>query len=293
MGITQLNILSLSKTRIANLSLTLLKQAESAANHIAAIPLHKHNYTEVFLCTGGSLTVCTESMQIPLCCGDMLLIPPDILHHCLPAEREGDAASIFGVMAEQCTDEQDQDLFGQISPILTDGAIRLFQHAEALSPLVPRILSAPNSPHSACLTVKLLEFMMEAPCTVVANRSSEESSSMPDKDRQRIARLEMLINGGFNYNLTLSQAAAALYLSERQLARIVGKYYGMTLQKLVTHKRMETAANLLATTDESSEAIGLKVGFGAKSSFYRAFRMHFGMTPMEYRHAKRAEQSQS
>ena len=291
MGITQLNAFSLSKTRIANLSLTLLKQAEAAANQIAAIPLHKHNYTEVFLCTGGSLTVCTDNMQIPIRCGDMLLIPPDIMHHSLPAERENDTAIIFGVIAELCTGEDNQDLFGQISPILTDGAIRLFQHAEAIAPLIPRILAAPNTPQSVCLTVRLLEFIMEAPSTVIVGKLHEENGSIPDKDRQRIARLETLINGGFNYNLTLSKAASALYLSERQLSRIVGKYYGMSLQKLVAHKRMETAANLLAATDESSEAIGLKVGFSAKSSFYRVFRMHFGMTPMEYRRAKRAEQS--
>ena len=90
-----------------------------------------------------------------------------------------------------------------------------------------------------------------------------------------------LINREYCGDLTLHRIASELYLSEQYVERIIRKQYGTSLKKLVFAKRMDTAGILLLTTDETVEVIGQKVGFRAKSGFYRTFRDCFGMTPAQ------------
>ena len=74
-----------------------------------------------------------------------------------------------------------------------------------------------------------------------------------------------------------------LYISPRQLARIVKKRYGASLHQMIVKKRIESAAKLLVESNLSVEEIGSVIGFNTKSCFYRAFRDEYSMTPLQYR----------
>jgi len=282
MNRTDLNSFTVSRARIGNLSFSILPQNKSAFNPLAVKMLHTHYFTEVFCCIRGQVTVYTATDTYCLQPGEMLLVPPNILHYSLPPSGQ-DQIQYFGLFTELCPDEPGQDLYSQVAPLLTDGTIRLYRDAEPMVSLLSAIMEDAQNPRNVFRTAQFLEYLTGMPCAVSGEQSSVSGGILSEKDYFRLTRLEALINSGFNYELTLAQAASTLYLSERQLARIAQKHYGMSLQKLVTVKRLETAAKLLASTSDCIEEIGQKVGFQARSSFYRAFRLHFGTTPAEYR----------
>ena len=282
MNRTDLNNLTVSRARIGNISFSILTQHKSAFNPLAVKMPHTHYFTEVFCCIRGQVTVCTDTDTYRLQPGEMLLIPSNILHYSLPPSGQ-DQVYGAGLFAELCPDEPGQDLYGQVAPLLADGTIRLYRDAEPMVALLSAIMEDVQNPRNVYRTAQFLEYLTERPCTVSGEQSSVSGGVLSEKDYFRLTRLEALISSSFHHGLTLSQAASALYLSERQLSRIVRKHYGMSLQKLVTVKRLETAAKLLASTGDCAEEIGQKVGFQARSSFYRAFRLHFGTTPAEYR----------
>jgi len=282
MNRTELNPFTVSRARIGNISFSILAQNKSAFNPLAVKMLHTHYFTEVFCCMRGSVTVCTDTETYRLHPGEMLLVPANVLHYSLPPSEQ-DRMYGVGLFAELCPDEPGQDLYSQVAPLLTDGTIRLYRDAEPMVSLLSAIMEDAQNPRNVFRTAQFLEYLTGMPCAVSGEQSSVSGGILSEKDYFRLTRLEALINSGFNYELTLAQAASTLYLSERQLARIAQKHYGMSLQKLVTVKRLETAAKLLASTSDCIEEIGQKVGFQARSSFYRAFRLHFGTTPAEYR----------
>lgn len=47
--------------------------------------------------------------------------------------------------------------------------------------------------------------------------------------------------------------------------------------------RLNTAAELLRTTDDTVLAVAEQTGFKNLSYFNRAFKTHYGLTPKEYR----------
>jgi AraC-like DNA-binding protein len=284
MHVSELNQFTLCRARIGNISFSILTQNKDAFNALAGMTMHTHTFTEVLCCIRGVRTICTDTTIYHLHPGEMMIVPPAIRHHSPPPEEKDSVQPAgFGLFAELCSDDPGQDLYSQVAPLLTDGMIRLYKGAEKMITLLSDIMADPQNPRNVYRIAQFLENLTEMPCTVSGEQPSASGSVPADMDYIRLTRLEALINGGFNYDLTLAQAAATLYLSERQLARIVQKHYGMSLQKLITGKRMNTAAKLLSSTNESAEDIGQKVGFQARSSFYLAFRLYFGMTPAEYR----------
>ncbi len=282
MNRTELNPFTVSRARIGNISFSILAQNKSDFNPLAVKMLHTHYFTEVFCCMRGSVTVCTDTETYRLHPGEMLLVPANVLHYSLPPSGQ-DRMYGVGLFAELCPDEPTQDLYSQVAPLLTDGTIRLYRNGEPMVSLLSAIMEDVQNPRNVYRTAQFLEHLTETPCTVSGEQSTASGGVLSEKDYFRLTRLEALINSSFHSGLTLSQAASTLYLSERHLSRIVQKHYGMSLQKLVTVKRLETAAKLLASTSDCIEDIGQKVGFQARSSFYRAFRLHFGTTPAEYR----------
>ena len=53
------------------------------------------------------------------------------------------------------------------------------------------------------------------------------------------------------------------------------------------HLRMTKAAELLVEQDMSIKEICYAVGFNSENSFYKAFKRTYGITPTQYRSAKK------
>lgn len=77
--------------------------------------------------------------------------------------------------------------------------------------------------------------------------------------------------------------ALALNLSNSHLQRLFKEATGVALGQAVTEKRLQKAAQLLATTNLRIKEIAYAVGYEHTSSFTRAFERRFAQAPRHFR----------
>ena len=82
---------------------------------------------------------------------------------------------------------------------------------------------------------------------------------------------------------TEEELAASLYLSRRQLNRVLMQNYGMGFRQKMLQAQMEYAKKLLRTTEYRAGEIGNMVGYTVETSFFKAFHNYCHMTPQQYR----------
>jgi AraC-like DNA-binding protein len=87
-------------------------------------------------------------------------------------------------------------------------------------------------------------------------------------------------------SLRVEGLARMIGVSGRELSNLINRHTGASFYDYVNRHRVAEAQRLLTEPDEamvSVEAVGLQVGFKARSTFYQAFRRLTGETPAEYR----------
>ena len=82
---------------------------------------------------------------------------------------------------------------------------------------------------------------------------------------------------------TEEQLAEALHISKRQLARVLLEHYDMNFRQKLLVTRMDHAGWLLRTTRKSIGEICSIVGYNSETTFFKNFRNHYDMTPLQYR----------
>jgi transcriptional regulator GlxA family with amidase domain len=83
--------------------------------------------------------------------------------------------------------------------------------------------------------------------------------------------------------IDVAQMAAAVALSIRSLHRRLRQEAGISPAQLLTRLRVETACSLLERNVGSMKQVAGKSGFGSEYNLRRAFVMHLGVLPREYR----------
>jgi len=86
---------------------------------------------------------------------------------------------------------------------------------------------------------------------------------------------------------TEEELASRLNLSRRQLNRVLKTHYGMCFRDMVRHTRMDRAAWLLATTNLPVGEIAGECDYLSETSFFKAFKAHYGISPMKYRQSSK------
>lgn len=125
--------------------------------------------------------------------------------------------------------------------------------------------------------------------TVRASGRREAGEEPPrDRDRERIERLDALIRAHFREHREAGFYADAIGISTAHLNRILRAATGCSLQQLLNRKLVEEARRDLVFTFLPAQSIALALGFPDPAYFSRFFRRETGMTPGEYRRAKRA-----
>ena len=134
-----------------------------------------------------------------------------------------------------------------------------------------------------CLPALKLTLLLCELADKIGGVRDETAQALSDRDLKRASRLDYFINTCFMNPLTAEFVASQLFVSLRQLSRLVKKRYGVSLRQAVTKKRVSVAAEMLREDGQSIAEVALSVGFGSVHSFYRAFSEEYGLSPQEYR----------
>lgn len=95
--------------------------------------------------------------------------------------------------------------------------------------------------------------------------------------------LSKYIDQNIGEKLTLSSLAEKCFYNPSYFSRSFKEKFGMTLTEYVTRKRLERAAHLLSTTDQSIEEISERSGFSDRAACTHAFSKYFGCSPKDFR----------
>ena len=108
----------------------------------------------------------------------------------------------------------------------------------------------------------------------------------PATIRQRTALYEdatEVVNRDYASDLSLDEVARKIATSRRQLQRIYAEVGNTTFRDQLTQVRMERAADLLSMNGVTVREVANRVGYRQAAQFAKAFRVHHGMSPSEYR----------
>ncbi|WP_192356528.1 GlxA family transcriptional regulator [Mesorhizobium mediterraneum] len=105
----------------------------------------------------------------------------------------------------------------------------------------------------------------------------------PEASSRAVKRALLLMESSLQETTTVSEIAAKLNVSRRQLERLFAIELEVSPMAAYLAVRLQYAKSLLEATDLQIGEIGFRCGFGNAGHFSRVFRQHIGVTPTELR----------
>lgn len=263
-----------------------IPQQESEQIIFSLNQLHTHTYAEMFICTAGTIFLNTEHGTIGMTAGDAVIIPAETKHvkcadnedaewftisfTCIRRHVRG-CQNLFSFYHRLCTADH---------PLIIRGHMEFCQKALRLTESAAEKLPAMTA-------LALMQLLSDFTNRYNADLPAPKLHTMKDEAAlNRSALLQYIIASQFMNDLTAQSTARQLFISTRQLERIMKKRYGMSFRQTVTDLRLITAAKMLTESNLSAEKIGRTVGFSSKAGFYREFVKKYGIPPIQYRKQK-------
>lgn len=243
--------------------------------------LHDHVASEIFAAVDGTIEISCEGTDIFLEQGDVAVVPPGLRHAMLPPSHMSEPA-VLSFICDRSNARGTSDLYSELKPFFCGDKIAVCRGVPELCKKIKRISMSINERTCIAPAMEAVLVLLETSKTGVCDNVNGGKDA-EQYDIKRMMLLDSIIGNYYVKDLKLSDVASQLYISSRQLDRIVRKRYGKSLRKVIMEKRISAAEKILLTTDMTVEQIGKTVGFSTGSSFYREFSAAYGVTPAEYR----------
>lgn len=206
--------------------------------------LHRHNYTEVHLVTGGNAKYSARDELFCISEGQMIVIPRNTLHCCTNKDETTRICSfqINYDVKDICTFETDS---GNI--------------ADFIEEIEKSVKSGYYTKVSFYIALFCAEFI-------------EKEKLSVRKTRDDAFLIYEFMWSNYALNVRLCDLAEVLHLSERQTERLVIKYMGKPFRGVISNIRMEMAKKLMETTDMPMSEIAKSVGYKSYAGFWKAIK---------------------
>jgi AraC-like DNA-binding protein len=140
----------------------------------------------------------------------------------------------------------------------------------------PALFAAPNAELVAHPSIELVR------AVIATHLKSDKIASEPLVATLKMRVLEYARNHLADPDLCADQIAAAHYISVRHLYKVLAEH-GIGLADWIRTHRLEACRQELAKPMLTIASVARKNGFSDMSSFSRAFRVEYGLSPREWR----------
>ncbi|WP_030431934.1 AraC family transcriptional regulator [Allokutzneria albata] len=262
--------------------------------HTDSHPVHTHSFIEIFTVVEGACTHLSPLGEQRLTPGDVVLLRPGAWHaleRCADLEIFNCCFAPEMLRRELAWTRED----ALLSYLLFEGpytpghqgtlALRLDEqalaeyvgHLEALSELRP-----PRTDRYRADVVGRLSLGLGV-LARAAGEAKYGAHQPSGATSPTVLRAIRLLEAEMTRGWTLQELADACHVSPNYLSRLFKTTTGLPPMSYLAHHRAETAAVLLASTDDPISRVGAQVGWPDQSHFTRRFKAHYGVTPSTYR----------
>ena len=252
---------------------------------LRTIPFHYHDFHKIILFLGGDADYIIEGRSYPLVPRDIIFVSAGEIHRPVlrPAPYERIVIYVAPAFLARYTRGQD-DLAAcfhrarETSRVMHAGtglSHDLLFHMEKLE----RTAHAEGFANGLYAEILFIEFMILLNRALIAHELGELHASSYD---EKIQTVLTYINDHLDADLSIDTLAGKIYLSKYYLMRKFKQETGYSIHQYITSKRLLAARHLLSG-NESVTDICYGCGFRDYSTFSRAFRAMFHMTPKEWR----------
>ena len=250
----------------------------------STVNLHSHNYTEVIFCrTSAGVEYLIGSNRYRIQKGDIVYVPPGVSHRpILPEKMTGPyerdvlwiSQEFLSTMMELFPDDAAAQRDHSI-PIRTAGT-----RWEFLGELFRTGVLEEEAKRPGWEIAVMGNTLM-----ILANmkRAYMERSTGPVKAEkpELLDRITAYIEGNYASHITVDDLARQFYVSNSTISHLFKQKMGVSLYRYITQRRL-IAAKLLISGKVPMEEISRRVGFVDYSTFYRAFKQEFGISPRQF-----------
>ena len=101
-----------------------------------------------------------------------------------------------------------------------------------------------------------------------------------------VEKIKQYINENYNLKITLESIASEFFLNPTYVSYVFKLKNRENFNDYLTKVRLNKAKQLLAETNISIDCISKEIGYKNEKYFFKTFKKHTGLTPMEYRNRK-------
>ena len=272
-----------------------------ADTKLLSVPNHSHSYYEFYFFLEGDVDMLIQGMTFPLAYGDLLIIPPGILHHShMKSSKKPYRRFVFWLSADYMAElrklSPDYEYIFTC-PNFSDAAFpespnsrgaekpalfhlndftfgRLQSKAFELLEELHSDRFGKSSMISLCVSALLLQ----------VNRAiyEKKNSRLPEKDHNLFRGIAQYIETHIEEDLSLENIAKTFFVSKYHIAHLFKEKMGISTHQFIQKKRLSMCRQAILEGAAIQTACS-KYGFSDYSVFYRAFKKEYGVSPKKMR----------
>lgn len=255
--------------------------------YFSNVKSHSHNYYEFYFFLNGKITMTINGMEHHLKPGDIILIPPHVNHHLVNHDDKVPYQRIVLWFNKPYFD----DLSGKTEELhyiirhtienqyyIYHNEMISFNAVQAKLFTIMEELKTNRFGKEPKITLCILDLILHL------NRMAYESIN-PDSGQSKddlYLSLIHYIENHLSEDLTLDLLAEKFFVSKYHIAHLFKANLGISIHQFITKKRLSYCRAALIR-DNSITKVFHQFGFKDYSSFFRAFKKEFGMSPKEYK----------